>query len=76
LSETKEVEQEGYDMKQMGPRWLERCTESLEKLAGKQTDETTNLKLEKHLFLDLTLEEDSIVVTAPFWVIQRPVDIW
>jgi hypothetical protein len=53
-----------------------RCTISPEKLAGSWADETAKLKLEKHLFLDLILEEDGVVVTAPFWVIQGPVDSW
>jgi hypothetical protein len=46
------------------------------KLAGKRDDDTTNLKTGNHLFLEAILEEDGVFVTAPFWVIQDPVDSW
>jgi hypothetical protein len=46
------------------------------RLAGKRTDETAKTEIEQHLFLEPTLEDDGDVVTAPFWVIQDPVDIW
>jgi hypothetical protein len=41
---------------------------------GKRDDDTEKLKTGNHLFLEATLEEDGVVVTAPFWVIQDPVE--
>jgi hypothetical protein len=50
--------------------------ETVDRVAGIRADETSKLKIGNHLFLEPTLEEDGVVVTAPFWVIQKPVDSW
>jgi hypothetical protein len=76
LSETKEVDQDGCANIRNISAWMETVHDISGKARRKLGRRNSKTETGKHLFLDLILEEDGVVVTAPFWVIQGPVDSW